>query len=248
MSEPHDAPDAAPFAGPAGPTPTDAALATGWAMMLAALSLFGRGSAPESPPLVSGILSGIFVTATFAMSLAWLRALRARAPLRDVLRLPLRPCTFVRHTLFGALAGLACVLPTMGLAWGSRWLCARLAIPDPPQSALSFFFDPRVGPSARAAAVLAVVAAAPLTEELLYRALIFQGAARALPPALALPATSALFSAAHLSVPLFVPLLGVGLVFGAVFRSLGLAASFAAHAAFNAGNLLVGVLLFGTFP
>ena len=244
MSDGPAATEMAPFAGPTGPTRIDAALATGWAILLAVLSLAARSSDPEPPPTVSALLSGILVTAAFALSLAWFRALLNGVPARDVLRLPQRPLALVRQALFGALAGGACVLPAMGLAWGSRALCARFGIPDPPQGALLLFFAPGAEPSALAAAVMAVVAAAPLAEEALYRVLIFQGAARVLPPRLALTATAALFSAAHLSVPLFAPLLVVGLAFGAAYRRLGLAGSVAAHAAFNAGNLLVGLLFF----
>ena len=235
---------AAPFAGPAGPTPADAAAAAGWALLLAALSLAADAPAPDAPPPApSAPISGIAVTAVFALSVAWLRALRGGARFADILRLPRGVRAFARHLLFGGAAGLACVLPVMGLAWGMRALCARLGIPDPPQESLRILFAPGGGAGARAACVLAVVLGAPIAEETLYRALLFQGAARAIPPAAALAASSALFSAAHLSVPLFVPLLAVGLAFGAAYRRLGLAASVAAHAAFNAGNLFAGLLL-----
>ena len=234
----------APFAGPAGPTPADAALALGWAIAIAGMSLFSRLSGATGDGLSAGaMLAGIVVVGALPLCVAWLRALRGGVPLRDVLRLPRGVRALAASLFFGAGIGAAVLLPAMLLVVASRSVCGRFGMPDPPQPSLLLFFDPETGASARALAGFVAVVVAPACEETLYRAVAFQGLARAFRPAPALIASAAVFSAAHLSIPLFVPLFAVGLAFGAAYRLLGLAGSVAAHAAFNAGNLLLGFWL-----
>ena len=115
-------------------------------------------------------------------------------------------------------------------------------------SALRESNPPPVGADAGLAAVLlaafAVVAAAPLGEEIFFRGLLYRGlrSRSRLLPALAL--SGLLFGLFHLNLGVLAPFAGIGMLFAwAVERSGSLWTSIAAHAAFN--SLAFGLHLAG---
>ena len=88
-----------------------------------------------------------------------------------------------------------------------------------------------------------LVVLAPLAEEILYRAMLFGGLAAQGRPVRAALLSSLFFAALHLSVPAILPLFALAIFFCAVWRRWGLAASFGAHAGFNAATVAVALLL-----
>ncbi len=100
------------------------------------------------------------------------------------------------------------------------------------------------GPAAVLLAAFAVIAAAPLGEELFFRGLLYRGLrsrSRMLP---ALAVSGLLFGLFHLNVGVLVPFTAIGMLFAwAVERSGSLWTSVGAHAAFN--SLAFGLHLAG---
>jgi membrane protease YdiL (CAAX protease family) len=93
--------------------------------------------------------------------------------------------------------------------------------------------------------VVVTVIVAPVAEELLFRGVLYPAIKSAGFPRLALWGSSALFAAIHTNLPIFLPLLVLALVLVWLYEQTdNLLAPIAAHALFNATNLV----LFFTFP
>ena len=137
--------------------------------------------------------------------------------------------------------------PTQGDAGSSRLtvtaLSQRSAEGAEPQPAVAWLMDPATPPAAVAAIALAAIVLAPLAEEILYRAMLFGGLAAQGRPVRAALLSSLFFAALHLSVAAVLPLFALALLFCALWRRWGLAASFGAHAGFNAANVAIAALL-----
>jgi membrane protease YdiL (CAAX protease family) len=88
-------------------------------------------------------------------------------------------------------------------------------------------------------AVLLVSVIDPAAEETIFRGFIYGWLRKRLPIGLAVLASAAIFSAAHLDLLLFLPLLGVGAVLALVYEFSGsLLACAAVHGVFNAYNII----------
>jgi membrane protease YdiL (CAAX protease family) len=133
-----------------------------------------------------------------------------------------------------AVGSLLVALGTLAPAYGaSRALEPWL---DPPADLVEMYAGLMpTGPLAFVGGIVAIVVAAPLAEEILFRGLVQPGLARVVPVPLAVAASAAAFGAAHGSLWLMVPVTVLGIALGAIaWWTRGIACAWIAHAAFNA--------------
>jgi membrane protease YdiL (CAAX protease family) len=92
----------------------------------------------------------------------------------------------------------------------------------------------------RAYFVLFSIVIAPAAEEILFRGVLYPAIKQAGYPRTALWGTAGLFAAIHWNVPIFLPLLALGLALALLYEvTNNLLACIAAHGAFNAVNIMV---------
>lgn len=217
-----------------------------WGFLLATCSLFSLLRAPAgiaAPDPVSALgaaavplVAGLAIASWAARPRPW-PGLRGALGLRGGLRrsAALFACGF--------FAGIAASVPTAGLFTLSQALLGPLGFAPEPQPAVAWLMDPATPPGTVAALAAAAIALAPLAEEILYRAMLFGGLAARGRPVRAAVLSSFFFASLHLSVTAVPPLFALALLFCALWRRWGLAASFGAHAGFNAANVAVALLL-----
>lgn len=199
------------------------------------------GAAPSAPSL---LLSGA-ASLAFALLLAAAMRWPGGVPWRDLAGGP--PGARPRHgavarAMCGFFSGLAAAVPALLLSALAGNLLESIGFAPEPQPAVEWMTDPATPPAAMAAIAAMAVLFAPLAEEILYRSLLFGGLAAQGRAVRAAVLSSLLFSALHLSLAAALPLFALALFFCAVWRRWGLAASFGAHAGFNAANVAVAFL------
>ena len=218
-----------------------------WGLLLASCSLPSllrratEGPAGAPDPLF--VLGGAAVPLVAGLAIAsWVARPRPWPGLRGVLGLGglRRSAALLACGLF---AGLAAAVPTAGLFLLAQALLEPLGFTPEPQPAVAWLMDPATPSAAVAAIALAAIVLAPLAEEILYRAMLFGGLAAQGRPVRAALLSSLFFAALHLSVAAVLPLFALALLFCALWRRWGLAASFGAHAGFNAANVAIAALL-----
>lgn len=144
-----------------------------------------------------------------------------------------------RAIALGAL--LICVFLPLGglLQRGSLEILDRLGINPVAQSAVEALRSAGQGTGLLAFVVVTVVVA-PLGEELLFRGVLYPAIKRAGFPRLALWGSSLLFAAIHFNLAIFLPLLLLALLLVWLYEQTNnLLAPLAAHALFNAVNLVI---------
>jgi membrane protease YdiL (CAAX protease family) len=120
---------------------------------------------------------------------------------------------------------------------GYVWALTALGVRMPAENVAVLTLLAR-GPVGVAMTVVLLVVAAPIAEEIIYRGVLLPSLDERWGVTVGLVASAAVFSAVHLSVVGFVPLMGVGLLFGWLFmKSRSLRVAMVAHAAFNAIGL-----------
>jgi uncharacterized protein len=108
-----------------------------------------------------------------------------------------------------------------------------------PREDLALFKVLPGGPLGVALTIVLLVVIAPLAEEIVYRGVLLASFDRRWGVAVAVTASSIVFSAAHMSVAGFVPLVVAGALFGWLYmRSGSLRVAILAHAAYNALGVL----------
>jgi membrane protease YdiL (CAAX protease family) len=215
-------------------------------------SMLGATSNASSTPGVS--LAAIVASSGVTLGAWWL--LR-----RNVLGVPNRPAPpptrmSNTHAIGAGVLGLALAWPLVALITRlGEWIQVRSggpAVPEVAHKTLELLRTHAHDPLAWLLA-LAVIFVTPLIEEVLWRGAVQQAFKSAgLPRGLAMIGASALFALVHWNaVPpearagALPALFLLGLLFGWLFERCGtLLAPFAAHAAFNAANLI----LFSTLP
>ena len=277
-----------PFAGPDAPPPfaAVAAAAFGLATLAAAVASGSGPDAAEAFLARGDAHAALSILATSALPCAAAAAValagaaakgagaspppgaapgglaaRLRAMLRAAPRGRGAPGAAVSFLLFGAFVfapALAILSAPVGLA------LEALGVEPEPQFAAKLFALPGAGPATRLALALSVTVLAPVAEEVLYRAILWQGLCAALQkrlsgnadaphgrclPGLGSPADAAaaalcalFFAALHASAWAFVPLAIFALALSAVYRRFSLGCAIALHAGFNAGGCALALL------
>lgn len=219
----------------------------GWDLLFLVLFLF---LALYMPAGLSAFLSGLpFLPRAWSLGLlvlivdaltclaVVLAALQAGLPDRALgLVLPRRP----RNALAVAAACPLLLVPVLIANWA--WIALLSALGRDPvyQQALEVFFRSRDA-SELAAVWLMAVAAAPLSEELLFRGVVYGALKQWTREWTAMLATSAAFAAYHVQWELLFPIFLVGLVLNWIYRKTGcLGYCVLFHALFNGSNLLLG--------
>ncbi len=145
----------------------------------------------------------------------------------------------LRAIALGALA--ICIFLPVGslLQRGSLEVLEQMGIEPGTQSAVEALRNLGRGPGMLVFIVITVVVA-PLGEELLFRGVLYPAIKHAGYPRLAWWGTSAVFAAIHFNLPIFLPLLLLALVLVWLYEKTdNLLAPLAAHALFNATNLVI---------
>lgn len=154
------------------------------------------------------------------------------------------PCRPTPAVLAGCLAlGFLLVLPTAVLSWISVQIAGLLGTGPMPDRILDAIAarDPNGISSARLLAMVGACTVGPLTEELLYRGVLFRELARDGHVLRSALLTSFFFAVLHVEPFYLLPLFAVALVFTATYRRYGVVASALVHGAFNLANLLLAL-------
>ncbi|MCB9666504.1 MAG: CPBP family intramembrane metalloprotease [Myxococcales bacterium] len=143
------------------------------------------------------------------------------------------PCSVL---LGGAVLGAALQFPLTEL---TNWLQVWFPVAVEEQLAFEKLLHPD-GAWLMAVIGIAIVVAAPIGEELIFRGLIFRGLIRNYRPALAVLLSAILFGIAHMAPTRFVYATLMGIVLSVVvLRTGSVLPSIASHAAFNAMPVLL---------
>lgn len=222
--------------------PADGLIAVGLLAVASATLTLGTTLRPGPPPVhnLPLLVTIYLVTPPFEALVVWM-ALRRVGQWPTFLRRAYR----VRPSLL-SLVGLglatgvtielaAALVLALEAHWGIRPISNNpFAVPG--SAALAT-------PWSVAAIVFAVVVMAPLTEELLFRGLLFGSLEARWPYGVASVAAAAIFAAAHMDGSLFFALLAAGLLLNAVYRrSRSLIPSTVAHATFNGLSVLLAII------
>lgn len=281
--------DSPPFAGPDSPPPfaTAAAAAFG-AATLAAAAFSASGPDAVKAVLARGdaraALSILFASAlpcAVALAVAFAAASKpADTSGGGEKRLPDRLRAMLRTAPRGSVArgaeaslfllGAAVVAPALAMLSVPIGLALEaIGVVPEPQFAAIVLNGPETGPFTRLALALSVTVLSPFAEEILYRALLWQGLCAALrrrfpdgaarsgrrfpdggfrpgwsfPEGAAAVACALFFAALHASVWAFLPLVLFALALSAVYRRFTLGSAIAFHAGFNAGGCLLALLV-----
>ena len=119
----------------------------------------------------------------------------------------------------------------------STWVCHQLGIPTPPQS-LQVFAEQSPGMGFWLLAAVSVVILAPVTEEILFRLVVYR-ALRGVWPRAAAVLTSVVFAGAHFTPQYFPGLFLVGMVLQTAFCAGGLRHAIVLHGLYNLLSLLL---------
>jgi len=151
----------------------------------------------------------------------------------------LETAAWPRH-LWLAAGALLAVLPLMfGLKFISELLLQKLGWPLTDQRAVETILNAKSA-GLRAYLGFFAIVIAPLAEEFFFRGLLFSAAKKMGWPKCGWLGASLLFAAIHGSAPVFLPLFVFALVLTWLYeKTEGLLAPMAAHAAFNAVNVII---------
>lgn len=208
------------------------------ALTMANLALFSWGSEAGEPSVEAVLQSTAMYGFVLVVVLGFLK-LRGRS-FREMFGLRWARLHAVPKALAFIVAALPCLFAVAGLA--------RLVLPPEsaePQEVVTFLTEMiRAGKMEDVwLVVAAIVVAAPLVEEMLFRGLIYGAAKRFLGLKAALIAVSALFGLVHLNAASLAPLIVLAVVLTLAYEATGtLWAPIAMHAAFNA--LMVAQMFF----
>ncbi|HEX5466250.1 MAG TPA: type II CAAX endopeptidase family protein [Candidatus Limnocylindrales bacterium] len=235
-----------------GPSPL---IAFGFAVALSSLLAVLLDVVPVLDPSTAlGFLVGLlFVFAGYFVALLLLVVRAGVFRWRGLARLAADPGRRVADFLVGAGSGLVAVLP---LAFLGGLLANALDI-----SAGDRFPDVSTG-LALALVVVSVVLVAPLGEELFFRGFALSAWWADLGPGVALRRSAVFFAFVHVfnasgttfreaaggALIQFVVIFPMAVLLGILYERRGLAASFGAHMAYNAGVLGLALLATGTLP
>jgi membrane protease YdiL (CAAX protease family) len=224
---------------PWGVGPALALVVVAWAFALLAGGVVAQlGATALSPIVRTGAATGIIL----AMYAALLGIVWGSASPRGV-----RFADSVALARAGGLGWYAIGLAAAVLSWG--FSAAFLSVLSAwgvklPREDLAVFRLLPSGPLGVTLTIILLVVVAPFAEEIVYRGVLLSSLDNRWGAAVALVGSAAVFSAAHLSLVGFVPLLVAGLLFGWVFvQSRSLRVAIFAHAAYNALGV---VALFAT--
>lgn len=139
----------------------------------------------------------------------------------------------------------ACAAPVFLVAFGLNWLCAHAleiltgtSMAD--QDLVKCLLAEGEPLGLRLALCASVLFAAPLTEEPLFRGVVFRGLGAALPSWAAMAASGFLFALVHVNAATFIPLWYLGVAFAWIYARTGtILAPLTLHALFNGTNLLL---------
>jgi membrane protease YdiL (CAAX protease family) len=127
------------------------------------------------------------------------------------------------------------------LRWISADLMQRIGRQPAPQQSVQML-QTTVALAPQIYLAIQAIVFAPITEELLFRGILYPSIKQQGYPKLALLITSVLFGALHLNLMLFVPLTFLGLMLGWLYEKTdNLGASIFAHSFFNLANYLWAV-------
>jgi membrane protease YdiL (CAAX protease family) len=157
---------------------------------------------------------------------------------------------FLNHPRQAVLLGLLAALIFLPLGWGlqqaSAWVMTHLPHfkMEPKEQLPVHALRVSMSWGGRLTLGAAAVLLAPITEEILFRGILYPAIKQFGYPRLALWGTSLLFAAVHTNVVTFVPLVILALVLTALYeRTNNLLAPVAAHVLFNALNFAELLLL-----
>lgn len=242
--------DVPEFAGRAAPPAAAVAAVAAWGVLEMA---FGAAHAGGENRLLSGDGPGTAAAAVLFSALAMvavavaLVAFCARAKgvaFREMLRLSPRGARSPGEFVLFFAAGAAAAAPALSmLAVPCRMALEAAGFEPDSQPFIDAITSPDCPLAAKAAVAVSVVVLAPVSEEILYRAVMWQGLCAKWGRERASAVACALFFAAlHLSAWAFVPLFVLALVLSAVYGRRTLGSAIALHAGFNAANCVFAIL------
>jgi len=148
-----------------------------------------------------------------------------------------------RRVRQGVGYGLLALVLTLPFVWVASWITSQMMKEHDAANPLIPFLANTHDPRMLCYFIFVAVIMAPVIEETFYRGMLFQALGTRVPFWAAAAISGALFACAHGELAALLPIFVLGLLLAfLVRRTGGLAASVAAHAAFN-GLTTIGVLL-----
>lgn len=196
---------------------------------------FGGGMAGEVPGMTPVVISTLALQGAALALVAWF--LRQHG-LRWRHAFGLRRAAgwmLLKGVLLGVLA--------MPALWVLQALCrealSSLGWEPAPQTMIRVFLE-SAGRAGQIYLGFVAVVMAPIAEELLFRGILYPALKQRFRRPLALAVTSLIFAALHANAATFVPLTAFAVALGLLYdRTRNLLAPIAAHAVFNAGNVVL---------
>lgn len=188
--------------------------------------------------LTSGLFAAILVF--FWISTLFKKALDAGAEKDAPVDAPVRP-----NHLAAIKLAFAYAAPVFLIAFGLNWVCAHLlewivGTTPADQDLVKCLMAPHEPLGLRILLCLAVLLGAPLTEEPLFRGIIFRGFLPVLHPWGAMALSGFLFAFVHVNAATFIPLWYLGAVFAWTYWKTGsILAPMTLHMLFNGVNLFL---------
>ena len=153
--------------------------------------------------------------------------------------------TLGRDLRAGFFWGLACIPPTLLIAWISNVVLDALGFDTSTQAVFDILSSPDLSMTGRIAIISAAVVCAPVAEEMVFRGVLLPVVLRRFKLLGALLLVNGLFALFHFHLPAFVPLLALGMSLSVGMLATGsVVTPVVMHALFNAE----AVLLFFAFP
>ena len=149
-------------------------------------------------------------------------------------------CTTRRALAKGVLYGLAIIPPVMLVSQVTAACTEALGYEARLQEVFDWFNDGTLSPSARVFMMAAAVFIAPVTEEALFRGILFPVLLKGRAFASAALLSGLFFALIHFHAPSLLPLLALSIAFSAAYASTGsLLTPIVMHALFNTTSLLL---------
>jgi len=208
-------------------------------ILMAIFFVSGNLSRPAivtAPPPAFAMLGMLAIPVVFATGLYLQRALLSQIPLRALI--PIHVPSWRNHVCRGCVEGIVLVLPAFLLTLATSTLLQLFLVEAPPQKILLWFRDTDTSLAFRAIIIVSAVIVAPVTEEMLYRGVLFPVLLKNNRPWVAILLSSLFFAALHGNLAAFPTLTLMGAAFAHGFMTTGsLLSPIAMHATFNACNL-----------
>lgn len=148
--------------------------------------------------------------------------------------------SFVKPIKVGILGGILALFVSTLIYYIFTHLLTYFSIPFTEQKSISFLHDNHIGSSSLILFLISVIIISPITEELLFRAILQPFVVRSVNNyAIAISVVATLFSIAHLNMVSAPSLFAASLIFSECFNRSGILSAITSHVTFNLLTVII---------